>query len=83
MTERTDSGGGLGTGPPPSAQIEVILRSGDTVVRRFVRYCPEDTGKHPPDHRRTRWAGCKPGAANCRTTSGTLDARAQEREVAA
>lgn len=25
-----------------SASIEVTLRSGDTVVRRFVRVCPED-----------------------------------------
>ena len=25
-----------------SASIEVILRSGDTPVRQFVRFCPED-----------------------------------------
>ncbi len=42
MSERAHRTGAGGPGPPPGASIEVILRSGDTVVRRFVRVCPED-----------------------------------------
>lgn len=84
MNERSNGGkgAGLAAGLPPGASIEVILRSGDTVVRRFVRVCPEETDQI------RRVAGHAAGwlqAWSCQLSDEQwqADARAQRQEAVA
>ena len=64
-----------------AASIEVILRSGDIPVRRFVRVCPEDAARirQMAEHA-TGWL--QAWSAQLSDEQWQMDIRSQQREVA-